>query len=174
MWQDALSAKVSALLNVHNIDHGYGLATWDRVLIQLWRGPATLESTKLWLEVGEKLLRDSGSHLCSSLSIVSSGSPPPTNKVRLAMSASFRGLAPRMRHQIVVAEGSEFRSALVRAVGLTLSTFSSSSLPLKFAMSLDEAALTIAPDLSPSSGGSDGLKSAVSTLRSQVDRVLLG
>jgi len=163
-------AKVSDLLTVHNIDQGYCLATWDRVLIQLWRGPATLHAAEQWLEAGEAFLRQSGNQPCCSLSIVESRSPPPTEKVRLAMAAGFRGLAPRMRHQIVVAEGSVIRSALVRGVGLALSSMSSSSLPLEYVASLDDAAVTLAPHLSPAAGGPEGLKSAVSNLRSQVDR----
>jgi hypothetical protein len=161
---------VSDLLNVHNIDPGYGVATWDRLLIQLWRGPATLQAAERWLELGEAFLLQSGDEPCSSLSIVESRSPPPTEKVRLAMAAGFRGLAPRMRHQVVVAEGSVMRSALVRGVGLALSTLSSSSLPLEFVASLNEAAVMLAPDLSPAAGGVEGLKGAVSNLRSQVDK----
>lgn len=154
-------------LAVRSIDDGYCLATWDRVLIQLWRGEATLEAAEDWLRMGEIFLRESAGQPCSTLSIVESRSPPPTDKIRLALTASFRGLAPRMRHQIVVGEGSMFRSALVRAVGLTLSP-----VPLKFAISVDEAALTLAPDLSPGSGGPEGLKAAVSSIRSLVDERL--
>jgi hypothetical protein len=156
---------VSELLNVRRIDHTYCVATWDRVLIQLWRGEATLLAAQQWLEFGEAFLNESGQEPCSSLSIVESRSPPPADKVRLSLTASFRGLAPRMVHQIVVGEGSISRSALVRAVGLTLSP-----VPLEFAVSVDEAALTLAPHLSVASGGADGLKAAVANIRSQIDR----
>jgi hypothetical protein len=148
------------------------VATWDRVLIQQWRGPATLEAAQQWLVLGEEFIKESGGQPCSNLSIVESSSPPPSEKVRRALSASFRGLAAGMHHQIVVAEGSAFRTALVRAVGLTLSTLSSSSLPLKFVVSLDEAALTLAPDLSAAAGGAAGLKSAIMSLRSHLDNYI--
>jgi hypothetical protein len=161
---------VTELLNVVKLDHLYCVATWDRVLIQLWRGPATEETAQRFREIGEAFLRDNAGQPLSTLSIVESGSPPPTNKVRVAMADSFRGLAHGMRHQIVVAEGSAFRTSLVRAVGLALSTMSASPLPLKFAVSLDEAAWTLAPDLSPNSGGADGLKRTIASLRSLVDK----
>jgi hypothetical protein len=74
-----------------------------------------------------------------------------------------------MRHQIFVAEGSGFRSALVRGVGLTVSTFAPSLLPFKFASSVDEAAVIIASQLSPKAGGAEGLKTAVAGLRVQLD-----
>lgn len=163
------TASVSQLLNVRIIDPGYGIATWDRVLLQLWRTEATLDKAEHWLEIGKAFVAESGGQPCSSLSIVESRSPPPTNPVRLAMAESFRSLAPHMRHQIVVAEGSHFRSALVRGVGLALSTLSPSALPLQFAVSLDEAAVTLAPDLSAMAGGAEGLKAAVSSLRTQID-----
>jgi hypothetical protein len=161
-------SKVSSLLKVRIVNKGYGLATWDGVMIQLWRGPATLQAAQDWLEAGEAFVLESAGRLCSNLSIVESSSPPPADNVRLALAASFQALAPRMRHQIVVAEGSVSRSALVRAVGLTLSNLSVSSLPLHFAVSLDEAALTIAPDLSRRAGGADALKNAVSDLRMRI------
>jgi hypothetical protein len=164
VWQATPHKKVSELLSVRNINPSYCVATWDRVLIQLWRGEATLEAAQQWLKIGEAFLLERAGESCSSLSIVESTSPPPADKVRLALSASFRGLAPHVRHQIVVAEGSVFRSALVRGVGLTLSL-----VPLRYAVSIDEAALTLAPDLSPAAGGADGLKTAVSTIRYRID-----
>lgn len=165
VWQDSTQSHVSELLNVRNIDHSYCVATWDRVLIQLWRGEATLEAAEQWLKIGEAFLLESAGNRCSSLSIVESRSPPPADKVRQALTASFGGLARSMRHQIVVAEGSAFRSALVRGVGLTLSP-----VPLGYAVSVDEAARTLAPELSPTAGGAESLKSVVSTIRALVDK----
>jgi hypothetical protein len=45
--------------------------------------------------------------------MVESTSPPPNDKVRGPMSAVYRDAAPFMKEQIVVAEGSGFRPALV-------------------------------------------------------------
>jgi hypothetical protein len=89
--------------------------------------------------------------------------------VRKELSAFFKELAPQMRHQLFVGEGSGFRAALVRGVGLAVSTIAPSLLPFKFAGSLDEAAVIIAPQLSPKAGGAEGLKAAVAFLRHKLD-----
>ena len=121
-------------------------------------------------KVGRIFLTEHPGVPCNSLSIVESRSPPPSDGVRKALSACYRDFAPRMKHQIFVAEGSGFRSALVRGVGLTVSTFAPSLLPFKFAASVDEAAMTIAPSLSIKPGGADGLKAAIESLRIQLDQ----
>jgi hypothetical protein len=84
------------------------------------------------------------------------------------MSAFHREIAPFMKEQIVVAEGSGFRSALVRSIGVALSAISPKSLPFKFASGIDEAAALIRPHLSAAAGGSDGLKRALAELRTQL------
>lgn len=104
----------------------------------------------------------------STLTIVESTSPPPSDKVRGPMSAFYREIAPLMKEQIVVAEGSGFRSALVRSIGVALSAISPKSLPFKFASGIDEAALVIQPHLSRTGGGSEGLKRALAELRKQL------
>jgi hypothetical protein len=73
-----------------------------------------------------------------------------------------------MKEQIVVAEGSGFRSALVRSIGVALSAISPKSLPFKFASGMDEASLLIRPHLSRSAGGAEGLKRALADLRTQL------
>lgn len=154
---------------IRSIDRNHCVATWDRVLIQVWRGEATLEAAQELLQLGRAFLLENRDQGCCSLSIVESRSPPPTEKVRPILSACYRELAPGMRHQIFVAEGSGFRSALVRGVGLTVSTFAPSLLPFKFAASVDEAAATIAPQLTPKAGGAEGLKAVVASLRVHLD-----
>jgi hypothetical protein len=161
---------VSTPPDVRSIDHDHCIAAWDRVLIQVWRGEATLEAAQSLLKIGKVFLTQHPGYPCNSLSIVESRSPPPNDKVRQLLSACYRELAPGMRHQIFVAEGSGFRAALVRGVGLTVSTFAPSLLPFKFAASVDEAAITIAPGLSVKAGGADGLRSAVAGLRVKLDQ----
>jgi hypothetical protein len=160
---------VSPAPNVRNIDVNHCIATWDRVLIQVWRGEATTEAAQVLMKAGRLFLAEHPGVQCNSLSIVESRSPPPNDKIRQALSACYRDFAPRMKHQIFVAEGSGFRSALVRGVGLTVSTFAPSLLPFKFAASVDEAAMVIAPSLSTTAGGAEGLKGAVRSLRDKLD-----
>jgi hypothetical protein len=156
--------------NIRSIDKNHCVATWDRVLIQVWRGEATLEAAQELLKLGRAFLAEHPGSPCNSLSIVESRSPPPADKVRAVLSACYRELAPGMQHQFFVAEGSGFRSALVRGVGLTVSTFAPSLLPFKFSSSVDEASLIIAATLSPKSGGAEGLKAAVASLRVKLDQ----
>jgi hypothetical protein len=156
---------VVAAPNVRIIDQNICFATWDRVLIQIWRGVATAEAPQQLLELGKVFLTENAGHPCSSLSIIESPSPPPGEKVRKLLATCYRELAPGLRHQIIVAEGSGFRSALVRGVGLTVSTFAPSLLPFNFVASMDEAALTISDALSSNAGGADALKAAVTSLR---------
>ena len=160
---------MSTLPRVRGIDQNHCFATWERVLIQIWRGEATAEAAQELLTLSRAFLTEIGGEVGNSLSIVESRSPPPTDKVRPLLTACYRELAPVTRNQIFVAEGSGFRSALIRGVGLTVSTFAPSLLPFKFAASVDEAAITIAPSLSPKSGGAEGLKKVIADLRRKLD-----
>lgn len=138
-------------------------------MIQIWRGEATLDAAQELLKLTKVFLAENAGQIGNSLSIVESRSPPPTDKVRPVLSACYRELAPSTRNQIFVAEGSGFRSALIRGVGLTVSTFAPSLLPFKFAASVDEAALAIAPSLPPRSGGTEALKQTIIRLRTKLD-----
>jgi hypothetical protein len=158
-------------LRIRGIDENHCFATWERVLIQIWRGEATLEAAQELLKISRAFLSEISGQSGNSLSIVESRSPPPTDKVRPVLTACYRELAPATRNQIFVAEGSGFRSALIRGVGLTVSTFAPSLLPFKFAASVDEAAITIAPSLSPKSGGAEGLKQTIGSLRVKLDEL---
>lgn len=155
---------------VKSIDDAHAVAVWDRLLFQLWRGETTLDSAERLLQLGRDFIAEHpGEPLCF-LTVIESRSPPPSDAVRAKLSACFRELAPSMRHQIFVGEGSSFRVALIRGVGLAVSTLAPSLLPFKFASGLDEAALAIAPNLSPQAGGAAGLKAAVTTLRRTLDQ----
>jgi hypothetical protein len=168
LWQDSPPVTVIDV-NVKGIEGTTIIATWDRVLLSVWRGEATMEAANKLLKVGREFVTAGGSNPLCFLSIIESSSPPPSDKVRKELSACFKELAPAMRHQIFVGEGSGFRGALVRGVGLAVSTIAPSLLPFKFAGSLDEASVTIAPNLTPRAGGAEGLRAAVAILRHKLD-----
>ena len=145
-------------------DHCF--AIWDRVLILIWRGEVTDEGVAQLTKTGASFTQSlDGTLAC--LAIVEATSPPPRETVRKQLAAFHRGLGARMPAQIVLAEGSSFRAALVRSVGVALSAISPSSLPFKFAATFEEAAALIAPFLSASAGGAVGLGVAVRELRRQ-------
>lgn len=154
---------------IRTLDRNHAVATWDRVLLQVWRGDVTPQAVQQLLDVGNELIRQHPGHRCSSLSVVESASPPPNERVRPLLSSCYRELAPGMRLQLFVAEGSGFRAAIVRGVGLAVSTFAPSLLPFKFASSIREAAVAIGPQLSERAGGPDALVAAVSQVRAQLD-----
>jgi hypothetical protein len=157
------------LPTIHDIDQQHGVATFDRLLLQVWRGECTARALTGLGEVGRALLARHAGRTCCSLSVIESRSPPPGERVRPLLSAVYRELAPGMRHQLFVAEGSGFRAALVRGVGLAVSALAPSLLPFKFAGSVEEAAQIIAPDLSPEAGGVAGIIAALAVLRGKLD-----
>jgi hypothetical protein len=137
------------------------------VLIIIWRGQVTVEGLGLLIKLGAEFCEAREGPL-ACLTIVEARSPPPNDTVRRQYAAFHRALSVRVPLQIVVAEGSVFRAALVRSVGLALSTFSPKTLPFKFVTTLDEAAALIERQLPSSVGGPADLKHAVSSLRSKL------
>lgn len=155
---------------VKDIDDAHLVAIWDRALLQLWRGEATLEAVERLLGIGREFVAQRKGEPLSTLTIIESRSPPPSELVRSRLSACFKELGPAMAHQIFLGEGSGFRAALIRGVGLAVSTLAPSFLPFKFASTLDEAAAIIGPSLSPRSGGAVALKTAIADLRRTLDQ----
>lgn len=139
------------------------------MLIQIWRGPITLEAVASLRETGREFLNTQRDSSSNSLCIVESTSPPPIDKVRLALSACYRDFAPQMCNELFVAEGSAVRSAMVRAVGLAMSMLSPVVQPFTFVSSVSEAAYTIAPTLSPGAGGVATLNATIVGLRIELD-----
>lgn len=154
---------------VRDIDRNHVIATWDCVLLQLWRGEATTGAMQRLGEAGRALVAAHPGRDCCSLSIIEASSPPPSEEVRPLLAAVYRELGPSMRHQLFVAEGSGFRAAIVRGVGLAVSALAPSLLPFKFASSIEDAAETLRPTLSARSGGARALLEAVSLLRDRLD-----
>lgn len=155
--------------DIRSLDQNHVIAIWDRVLLQVWRGEATPRAVQALGDAGRALLAAHPGARCCSLSIIEASSPPPSEQVRPLLSKVFRELAPGMQHQLFVAEGSGFRSAIVRGVGLAVSAIAPSLLPFKFASNVEDAAGTIAPCLTPLAGGVAGALSAVALLRSRLD-----
>jgi hypothetical protein len=158
---------VTNTLEVRSTTPHHCFATWDRVLVIIWRRDVTPEGLETLAKVGKAFVHSSSAPV-TSLTIVESTSPPPSDKVRGVMSAFYREVAPFMKDQIVVAEGSGFRSALVRSIGVALSAISPKSLPFKFVGGIDEAATLLQPHLTRSAGGAEGLKSALRELRNKL------
>jgi hypothetical protein len=170
VWQD-WPRKLAIKANVRSINATHVIATWDRVLIQLWRGEVTLGDAEKLLVLGREFIATSrGAHPLNILTIIESRSPAPSQRVRTTLSACFAEFGKTTQQQFFVSEGSGFRAALIRGVGLTVSTLAPSLLPFKFATSLDEVAVAIGPHISAAAGGAEGLKRAVAELRQLLDQ----
>ena len=156
---------------IRTLDRDHCVATWDRVLIQVWRGAVTHEAVRDLERVAQTFLNEGGAKKISSVSLVERSSPAPTDEVRGELSKFYRELAPNAHEAIVVAEGSGFRGALVRGVGVTLSMLAPRALPFKFVGSIPEATAAIAPHLTASAGGASGLQAALEEVRSELDRL---
>jgi hypothetical protein len=139
---------------IRAIDRDHCVAVWDRVLVQVWHLATTPAAVRQLNVIARALLAETCSPI-SSIAIVEPTSPPPDDAVRTLLSKFYRDLAPRMNEQLVVAAGGGFRGAIVRAVGLTLSTLAPRTLPFRFVGTLAEATALIAPHLSPAAAGGE-------------------
>ena len=148
----------------HDADHC--VVTWDRVLIQVWRFATTREAIADLDAVTRAFLTEqrTGRKICS-VAIVEHTSPPPGEYVRGDLSRFYREHTPSMHEAIIVPEGGGFRAAMVRGVGVALSTLAPRSLPFKFVDSIRSAANLIGPHLAPEAGGAMGLASVIEEAR---------
>jgi hypothetical protein len=140
------------------------VATWDRVLFQIWRWEVPPASVAELDRIARAFMADR-SRPISSLAVIEATATPPSPAARQALSKFYQELASAMTLAVVVPEGSGFRAAFVRGVGLTLSALSPRMLPFKFVGSVDQAALLLAPHLSFAAGGAKALVERVDELR---------
>lgn len=146
-----------------SIGDGHAIATWNQTVIHVWRGAPTVENLQKMVDACEKLLQSSRD--VTTISIVERGSPAPGELARHALAAWSRDVVPRMAGAVIVAEGSGFRSALVRGVGVALTALVPHKVPFKFCSDLDEALIELSPAIPASLGGTKALKVAVEQLR---------
>jgi hypothetical protein len=151
--------------------HGaaYCFATWDRVLIEIWRLAVSAEIVAERNRIARMFMLEERQPI-SSLSIIEPLSPPPSDSARAELATFSRDLVPKMGVAVIVAEGGGFRAALVRGVGITLTTLMPHRVPFKFVHDVQEATVILAQHLSPAAGGAAGLERAVHDLRAQITR----
>jgi hypothetical protein len=151
---------------VRVVDKDHCVAVWDRVLVQIWHFATTVSAVAQLDTIARAYIAQVKAPI-SSIAIVERTSPPPGDEVRALLSKFYRDLAPQMSQQIVVADGGGFRGAIVRAVGLTLSTLSPGTLPFRFVGSVQEATALVAPHLSTGAGGEMALRRIVEGIREE-------
>jgi serine/threonine-protein kinase len=141
------------------------VATWDNVFIQIWHTEVTTHAVAGITEAARALVAEKRDVPLAILFIVEPSSPPPSERVRVLMSSFFHNLSPNFTHRLVVAEGSSFRMALVRCVGIDVSSLAPEPIPFIFANSIRQAADIVEPILSSKSGGAAGLVRAIMSVR---------
>lgn len=149
------------------LDEHHCLATWHNVLIQIWRKETTAKSVAKLSMVTREFMLKHKTTICS-ISVVERSSPPPEPDIRNKLAAFYKEHAPKMHVAVVVSEGGGFRNAIVRGVGLTLTTLAPQALPFQFAANVSEGAKIIAPHLPPEARGGAGLEKAISDLKSEI------
>jgi hypothetical protein len=152
------------------LDKDHCVALWDSVLIQVWHF-ATMAAAVTELEtIARSFIARRGGRICS-IAVIERTSPPPKDDVRALLAKFYRELAPQMSERIVIADGGGFRGALVRAVGLTLSTFAPRALPFRFVASVNEATALVAPHLSLRADGASELQRVLREVRDDSRKV---
>ena len=152
---------------VRSIDEVHAVGVWGTTLIQIWRGAPTGTTSSEVNRIASGLVASSF-HPVSSLFIVERGSPSPDDETRKNFATYSRDIVSRMAISVVVAEGGGFRGALVRAVGVTLTTILPHSSKFKFVNDVSTAVRLIEPHLKPGTGGADGLAEAAEELRAKI------
>jgi hypothetical protein len=104
------------------------------------------------------------------LFIVERSSPPPGDDGRRNLATFSRDIVKRMSLAVVVAEGGGFRAALVRGVGVALTTLLPHQGNFKFVNDLDAGVRLLEPHLPPSSGGREALVAQVELLRDRIGK----
>lgn len=159
----SLSGNLATDWVVRVRDKDHALALWDNVLIQVWHFATTASAVAELDRVARAFIAQRGP-ICS-IAVVEKTSPPPKDEVRAQLAQFYRELEPQMHEQIVIADGGGFRGALVRAVGVTLSTFAPRALPFRFVGSVAEATALVRRHLSPQSGGEAALQRVLGEIR---------
>jgi hypothetical protein len=159
---------VIASPEVYAIDRNHCVGTLDRTLIQIWRGVATLEAMTEMNRIAARLIQ-ADPFPATSLFIVEASAPPPEHEPRKQLAKFSDEAVGRMKFAVVVAEGSGFRAAIVRGVGLTLTTLSPHRSKFKFVADVPAGVAMLAPHLSSRTGGAKGLIDAAEALRRKLD-----
>lgn len=164
MWQNNL---VHLQVDVRVADEAHAVATWGRTFIQIWRGAPTGKSSAHINRLAAEFAA-AGSFPATSLFIVEARSPSPDDETRKNFATFSRDIVSHMKLAIIVSEGGGFRGALVRAVGVALTTILPHRSNFKFVNDVDTAAELLGPHLVPGSGGPPGVLRVVEEVRGKI------
>ncbi|NUP06101.1 MAG: hypothetical protein HOW73_08585 [Polyangiaceae bacterium] len=132
-------------------------------MISVWRRAARMEHVAAMAEASRDMLTPPKGPV-TFVAVIEPTSPPPEGTVRDELAKWSRDVVPKMALAVFVAEGSGFRSALVRGVGTALSAVVPSKVPFKFVSNIGEALPLVTPFL-PKAETAEGLRDAIAYLR---------
>lgn len=161
------ASRLDADIQFVVIDGNHCVATWHQTVVEIWRGPSSVEGAKVMVETCKKLVAN-GKGGVTFVAILERTSPPPEQPVRAVLAQWSRDVVPQMEIATMVSEGSGFRAALVRGVGLALTTLLPHAMPFKFCSDVEEAVLKLAPAIPARNGGAAGLRTAIEKIRARM------
>jgi hypothetical protein len=164
MWH---STAVPRKWTIRALDKDHCVATWDQVLVQVWRLDTPLRTVTELDSITRAFMAEEPRRI-SSLAIIEATATPPDDAARSALSKFYRELGPQMGAAIVVAEGGGFRSSFVRGVGITLSALAPRALGFKFVGTVREAAVLLGPHVSAGAGAGLVLLENIDELRREI------
>jgi hypothetical protein len=156
-----------ARIVAHDTDHF--VAIWHETVIAVFRGACTLQHVLNISNACKSVLGERRGDV-TYLSVIERASPAPTETVRRELATWSRDIVSKMAVAVMVTEGGGFKSALVRGVGVALTTLAPHKVPFKFAGNVEEAAPLIARFLPPKAGGAAELISTVAEVRARWER----
>jgi hypothetical protein len=143
------------------------VALWQRTIIEIWRGVPTVEGVEGMISACEQVIAQYPKDT-TFIAVLERTSPPPTEPVRKVLARWSSDVVPRMAVAALVSEGSSFRSAIVRGVGVALTLLAPHRIPFKFCSSVNEGVGLLEPYLGRSRGGRDALVAAIEDTRSRL------
>lgn len=152
-------------LSILKRDADYCVATWDRVFIQVWRYTPTRRAVMEMQEMATAFVAAQPSGRISSVGIAEATSPSPNREARAEFARFFRAIAPHVDESIVVPLGGGMRGAVIRGVGVALSSMTPGGLRFRFVDNIARAAELAAPHLSPEASGARALEAALEEAR---------
>ena len=170
MWQnDRVQARADILVS----DDDHVVATWGRTFIQIWRGPPTGKTSAKINQLATQFVAGEP-FPATSLFIVEAQSPSPDDETRRNFATFSRDIVSWMKLALIVSEGGGFRGALVRAVGVALTTILPHRSNFKFVNEVETAAQLLGPHLMPGSGGPPALLRIVEEVRAHIGESKIG
>ena len=152
-------------LKVCTRDSDHCVATWGPVLIQVWRYTPTRQAVLQMVQVADMLIGAQPSRRIFSIGVVERTSPAPNREARDALVQFHRSLVPHVTELIVVPLGGPLRGAVIRGVGVALSSLTTGGLRFRFVDSTAGAAALVAPLLPAETGGAPALDAALQAAR---------